>query len=71
MNSKGMKAVLCRNCHRLLGYYHVVVGELKCGRCNHVAEYHVLTESFIHQVQEQGDYDPAHDHSSSKHIALA
>ena len=56
----GMKAVLCRNCFKLLFYAHVFVGQAKC-KCGHVAEYHVLTESFIKQVQEVGDYQPSRE----------
>lgn len=45
-----MRAVLCRNCFKLMFYAQVFVGEAKC-KCGHVAEYHVITASFIKSVQ--------------------
>lgn len=47
-----MKPINCNNCAKLLLMAAVFVGEIKCGRCNHKAEYRLLTESFIVAVQE-------------------
>jgi hypothetical protein len=55
----GMKPVLCRNCFKVMFYCHVFVGEVK-HKCGYTGEYHVLTDSFIKQVQEHGDY--VHEH---------
>ena len=49
-----MKPVHCKNCSKLLGYYHVLVGQIKC-KCGHTAEYRVLTESFIKAVRDGED----------------
>lgn len=62
-----MKPVLCKNCNKLLGYYHVLVGEIKC-KCGHTAEYRVLSESFIEAVRK-GDIDTDLDVLRAKAIA--
>ena len=47
-----MKPVHCKSCRKLLGKYHVLVGEIQCPRCNYRTEYRVLTERFITAVQD-------------------
>ena len=47
-----MKPVHCKSCRKLLGKYHVQVGEIQCPRCNYRTEYRVLTERFIRAVQD-------------------
>jgi len=47
-----VKPVHCKSCRKLLGKYHVLVGEIQCPRCNYRTEYRVLTERFIRAVQD-------------------
>jgi len=46
-----VKPVHCKSCRKLLGKYHVLVGEIQCPRCNYRTEYRVLTERFIQAIQ--------------------
>lgn len=67
MQGKG-NPVNCRTCLALLGYYHVLVGEIKCKR-GHTHQYQVLTESFIMAVQN-GEALVYKDDINRKAIAL-
>lgn len=62
-----LKEIHCKNCARLLLKAQVFVGEIKCGRCNHIAEYRLLTESFMQAVAE-GEHFMT---STSSNVALA
>lgn len=69
MQTKG-NPVHCKNCNKLLGYYHVLVGEIKC-KCGHTAQYQVLTQSFIEAVQNGEDFVHRAHNPVIKHKAIA
>lgn len=66
-----LKELHCKNCNCLLLKAKVFVGEIKCRRCNHVAEYRLLTDSFIKAVQEGDMYEHNHAEGAHNHKTIA
>ena len=50
MDKEHMQPVHCKNCHKLMFYAHVFVGEVK-HKCGYTGQYQMMTETFRRSVE--------------------